>query len=143
MRSSLYQRILVLLDGTVTGERALGWVRHLARGTGSVVHLLMATEPASSLRDGHRVVAFVDQLEDAARASALTYLDRVATTLREDGLVVETHALTGRPLEVVGATVDALAVDLTVLSVTAFPTDILRTARVPVLVAGPGCLRSA
>jgi nucleotide-binding universal stress UspA family protein len=143
MRSSSYQRILVLLDGTVTGERALGWVRQLARGTGSMVHLLMVTEPARSIRDGRRVVAFVDQLDGAARASALAYLDRVATTLREDGLVVETHALTGRPLEVAGATSDALAVDLTVLSVTAFPTDLFRTARRPVLVAGPRCLRSA
>ena len=34
MRSSPYSRLLVLLDGTERGERALAWVRHLARAVG-------------------------------------------------------------------------------------------------------------
>lgn len=143
MRPRPFQRILVLLDGTVTGERGLGWVRPLARGPGTLVHLLMVTEPAKSIRDGRRVVAFVDQLEEAARASALAYLDRVAARLREEGVVVETHALAGRPLDVLWATADSLDADLAVLSVTDLHADIVRTARLPVLVAGRGCLRSA
>ncbi|HUM14767.1 MAG TPA: universal stress protein [Candidatus Nitrosotalea sp.] len=143
MRSTSYRRVLVLLDGSPAGERALRWVRELARGTDCVVHLLMVTNPARSVRDGGRVVAFVDQLEDAARHAALAYLDRAATGLREDGLVVETHALAGRPLEVAWATADALAADLAVLSVTDLPADVARSARLPILVTGPGCLRSA
>jgi hypothetical protein len=88
-------------------------------------------------------VAFVDQLEDAARHTALAYLDRVATGLREDGLLVETHALAAQTLEVTWAIADALAADLAVLTVTDLPADVVRSARLPILVTGPGCLRSA
>jgi hypothetical protein len=91
MRSTLYRCVLVLLDGTARSERGLGWVRRLALGTGSVVHLLMVTKPGRTVRDGDHVLAFVDQVEDAARGSAQVYLDCVASDLREDGLVVETH----------------------------------------------------
>jgi nucleotide-binding universal stress UspA family protein len=56
MRSSPYSRLLVLLDGTERGERALAWVRHLARGPGSVVHLLMVEPAARALRAGGRTV---------------------------------------------------------------------------------------
>ena len=69
MRSSAYRRLLVLLDGAERGERALTWARHLVRGPGSAVHLLMIEPAARMLRVGGRTVAFVDQLEDAARAA--------------------------------------------------------------------------
>ena len=133
----------MLLDGTHAGERGLQWVRALTRGTHALVHLLMVTRPARAVRQGSRVVAFVDQLEDGERHAALFYLGRVAGELRDEGLAVEVHALTGRPLDVTWATADVLNADLVALSITDIPTDVARSAPVPVLVAGPACLRSA
>lgn len=68
-----------------------------------------------SVREDLRVIAFADQVEDAARASASAYLARVATQVREDGLSVATHVRIGDTVEAVRA----------------------------VLVAGPRCRRSA
>ena len=143
MRQTVYRRILVLLDGTQAGERGLQWVRVLTRGTHALVHLLMVTQPSRAVRQGPSVVAFVDQLEDAARDAALFYLGRVAGELRDDGLAVEVHALTGRPLHVAWATAAALDADLVVLGIGDIPFDVVRSAPVPVLLAGPACLRSA
>jgi len=143
MRQTAYRRILVLLDGTHAGERCLQWVRALTRGTDALVHLLMVTRPARAVRQGSRVVAFVDQLEDGERHAARFYLGRVAGELRDEGLAVEVHARTGRPLDVAWATADLLNADLVILSITDIPADVVRSAPVPVLVAGPACLRSA
>jgi nucleotide-binding universal stress UspA family protein len=118
-------------------------VRALTRGTDARVHLLMVTRPARAVRQGETLVAFVDQLEDGERHGALFYLERVAGELRDEGLAVEVHARTGRPLEVAWATADALKADLVVLSLTDIPTEVLRSAPVPVLMAGPESLRSA
>lgn len=147
MRPSAYQRILVLLDGNVAGERGLAWARRLAHGPDSVIHLLMVEPPARSVREGSRVIAFADQMEDAARASALAYLERVAIGLREDGLTVETHVRIGNPGPVVRAAIGETAADVAVLSPSGpdrLTRDLLlRAASVPVLVAGPRCRRSA
>lgn len=89
MRQSVYQSILVLLDGRATGERGLAWARQLAHGPLSIIHLLVVEPPARSVREGSRVIVFADQMEDAVRASALAYLERVAIPLREDGHTVD------------------------------------------------------
>jgi nucleotide-binding universal stress UspA family protein len=143
MRQIAYRRILVLLDATDAGERGLHWVRALTRGTDALVQLLMVTRPARAVRQGPRIVTFVDQLEGGERAAALFYLGRVAGELRDEGLAVEIHARTGRPLDVAWGTAEALSADLVVLSITDIPADVVRSAPVPVLVAGPACLRSA
>jgi nucleotide-binding universal stress UspA family protein len=103
----------------------------------------MVTRPARAVRQGPRIVTFVDQLEGGERAAALFYLGRVAGELRDEGLAVEIHARTGRPLDVAWGTAEALSADLVVLSITDIPADVVRSAPVPVLVAGPACLRSA
>ena|GEM_PF-5190862 len=143
MRQTTYRRIPVLLDGTQAGARGLQWVRALTRGTDARVHLLMVTRPSRAVRQGPTVVGFVDQLEDAARGASLFYLGRVAGELRDDGLAVEVHAGTERPLEVAWATADVLRADLVVLTIGDIPFDAVRAAPVPVRVAGPACLRSA
>jgi len=128
MRSSPYSRLLVLLDGTERGERALAWARHLARGPGSVVHLLMVAPAARALRAGGRTVAFVDQLEDGARAAAHAYLGPVAARLREDG---------------VRAVIQELDADVLVLTDGVAPLLPLHVAPIPVLMSGPRSRRSA
>ena len=140
MRSSPYRRVLVVLDGTDRGERPLAWVRHLA-GPGGILHLLIVEPPARSVRVDGRTVAFVDQLEDAARAAARAYLEPVASRLREDGLAVRTHVCVGDPARIVPAAVDELTPDLLVLTSGAPPAP--STCPIPVLTSGPRCRRSA
>jgi nucleotide-binding universal stress UspA family protein len=144
MRSSAYRRLLVLLDGTERGERALTWARHLVRGPGSAVHLLMIEPAARMLRVGGRTVAFVDQLEDAARAAARAYLASVAGRLREDGMTVWTHVRFGAPSPVTRAVIQELDADVLVVTdgVIRRPDD-LGAVPIPVLTSGPRCLRSA
>ena len=143
MRSSPYSRLLVLLDGTERGERALAWARHLARGPGSVVHLLMIAPGARALRAGGRTVAFVDQLEDGARAAAHAYLGPVAARLREDGVTVWTHVRVGRLAPVVRAVIQELDADVLVLTDGVAPLLPLHVAPIPVLMSGPRSRRSA
>src|ERR1700737_3947903 len=116
MRSSPYRRVLVVLDGTDRGERPLAWVRHLA-GPGGMLHLLIVAPPARSVRVDGRAVAFVDQLEDSARAA-------------------------GRATPMVPAAVDELEADLLVLTSGA-PPRAPATLPIPELTSGPRCRRSA
>jgi len=143
MRSSTYRRLLVLLDGTERGERALTWARDLARGPGSAVHLLMIEPAARVLCVGGRTVAFVDQLEDAARAAARVYLAAVAARLREDGVTVWTHVRVGAPAPVTRAVIEELDADVLVLTDGVTRYQDLGAIPVPVLTSGPRCLRSA
>jgi len=141
MRSSPYRRVLVVLDGTDRGERPLAWVRHVA-GLGGILHLLIVEPPARSVRVDGRSVAFVDQLEDSARAAARAYLEPVASRLREDGLAVQTHVCVGDPARIVPAAIDELEADLLVLTSGA-PPRVPFTLPIPVLTSGPRCRRSA
>jgi nucleotide-binding universal stress UspA family protein len=144
MRSSAYRRLLVLLDGTERGERALTWARHLARGPGSALHLLIIEPAARVLSAGGRTVAFVDQLEDAARAAARAYLASVAARLREDGMTVWTHVRFGAPAPVTRAVIQELDADALVLTDGVIRhRDDLGAVPVPVLTSGPRCMRSA
>lgn len=143
MRSSAYRRLVVLLDGTERGERALTWARHLARGPGSAVHLLMIEPAARVVRVGGRTVAFVDQLEDAARAAARAYLAPVAAGLREDGVAVWTHVRVGAPAPVIRAVIEELDADVLVLTDGMTRYQDLGAIPVPVLTSSPRCLRSA
>lgn len=143
MRSSPYSRLLVLLDGTERGERAVAWVRHLARGPGSVVHLLMIEPAARVIRVDGRTVAFVDQIEDGARAAARAYLAPVATRLREDGATVWTHVRVGAPAPVARAVIEELDADVLVLSDGLARRLRLHPAPIPMLTSGPRCRRSA
>lgn len=143
MRSSSYRRLLVLLDGTERGERALAWARHLARGPGSVVHLLIVAPAARALSAGGRTVAFVDQLEDGARAAAHAYLGPVAARLREDGVTVWTHVRVGGLTQVTRAVIEELEADVLVLTDGGAPLLPLHAAPIPVLISGPRSRRSA
>ena len=143
----MYQRILVLLDGSRSAERGLGWARQLARGPDGSLHLLMIEHPGRVIRDGSRVIAFADQVEDAARASATAYLEGVATRLREDGLSVATHVRIGNTIPVIRTVIEEAMAHLVVFTpsgATGLARDFLRrSVPVPVLVAGSRCQRSA
>jgi nucleotide-binding universal stress UspA family protein len=92
---------------------------------------------------GGRTVAFVDQLEDAARAAARLYLAPVAARLREDGVTVWTHVRVGAPAPVIRAVIEELDADVLVLTDGVTRYQDLGAIPVPVLTSGPRCLRSA
>ena len=142
MRTSPYRRILVPLDGTERGERVLAWVRHLAGGSSDRIHLLMVEPAARAVAVAGHAVAFVDQLEESARASARAYLEPVASRLREDGLTVQTYVCFGDARGIVRAAIEELRADLLVLSDDALRRD-LGVVSIPVLTSGPRCRRSA
>ncbi len=141
----MYERIVVLLDETARGEQALGWVRYLAGGSDSVVHLLCVCPAAAMVQAGGRVVAFADQLEDAARARVLSYLEPIAAVLREDGRRVVTHIQFGAARAAIATAVAQLSADLVVTSAghVGAVRRVLRHTAVPVLAIGLGCRRSA
>ena len=141
MRTSPYHRILVLLDGTERAERVFTWVRHLA-GWSDRVHLLTVEPAPRAVAVAGRAVAFVDQLEESARASARAYLEPLASRLREDGLAVQTYVCFGDASGVVRAAIEELRADLLVLSDDRVHRD-LGVVPIPVLTSGPRCRRSA
>jgi nucleotide-binding universal stress UspA family protein len=88
-------------------------------------------------------VAFVDQLEDGARAAAQAYLAPVAARLREDGVTVRTHVRVGGRAQVTRAVIEELDADVLVLTDGAARQLPLQAAPVPVLMSGPRCWRFA
>ncbi len=142
MRSSPYPRILVLLDGTERAERVLAWVRHLARGASDRIYLLRVEPAARAVAVAGRAVAFVDQLEESARAAAHASLEPLALRLREDGLTVQIYVCFGDTGRLVRAAIEELRADLLVLSDDAVRRD-LAAVPIPVLTSGPRCRRSA
>ena len=131
------QRIVVVLDGSEDSERGLGWARLLARRSDSAVHLLLIQPPAALRVAGH-VVAFADEVEEAARVSARAYLESAAARLREHGLRVETDLRFGCAPDVVRAAVADTDADIVVAGSadSVALRGALRTAPVPVLVTG-------
>lgn len=145
MRSTTPQRIVVLLDGTEDSERGLVWVRQLARGSDSAVHLLLIQPPGAIGRAGNRMLGSADRLEDAARTRAPAYLESAAARLREDGLTVVTDVRSGRSPHAIHAAIAEMGADIVVAG--AADSDalrgVLRAAPVPVLVTGHECPRPA
>ena len=142
MRSSPYRRILVQLDGTPRAERFLAWVRHLARASSTQIYLLMITPGARAVAVAGHAVAFVDQLEESARAEARAYLEPLAARLREEGLTVHTYVCIGEATGITRAAIEELRADLLVVSDDALRRR-LGVVPIPVLTSGPRCRRSA
>ena len=149
----MYKCILVVLDGTLGAERALAWVRQLARCSHAGVHLLMVHPPAKTVISGGHTVAYAHQIDESVRSESLAYLEHVAAELRADGITVRTDARVGGA-EAVRATAREIGADLIAIAPTpprglrrllalGFTPRILREPPGPVLVAGPRSLRSA
>lgn len=86
----MFTRIIVPLDGSEYGERALQYVQELAMIAGAHVSLLFVIGSAAA-QSGPDV-------PDLERRRALAYLEVHAQVLREDGLQsVETYVRSGEP----------------------------------------------
>jgi len=96
----MYKKILVPLDGSELAECALSHVRAIATGCRvPEVVLLGVVEPISQ----PVYAAFGDEqvrdIQKATQAYANDYLLKVAGGLKEDGIVVQTVVVSGRPAE--------------------------------------------
>jgi len=78
----MVQQILVPLDGSDRGERALPVAARLAEATGATLHLVRVVEPpAISTAALYTPVNLYDDLMASERGEAAAYLDRAAASL--------------------------------------------------------------
>jgi len=108
----MYTHILVPLDGSPGPERILPWLRPLVLQSRGIVRLLMVLPPAKPVAVEHRVVAYVDQVEDDAWGRANAYLCRVAAPLLGDGIPVAVELRFGKFVETILAAVEECGADL-------------------------------
>jgi len=100
-RGSMFEDVLVVLDGRAPAERIVGWIRRLSRASGARVHLLAVREIESGVWRGTRPVAFASQLEDTVRLECLAYLEGIATRLENAGIQVSTNVRFGSSIDAV------------------------------------------
>ena len=92
----MYKRILVPLDGSKLAEQALPHAASHAAQFGAEITLLMVLGPLlpETGLAGRKVVR---SAEAASARLAQSYLDNVASGLREQGLPIETQTVEGKP----------------------------------------------
>ncbi|HTU16966.1 MAG TPA: universal stress protein [Gemmataceae bacterium] len=86
------RNLLVALDGTPAAEQILEPVATLAKLLGATCTLLRVVPPAGDSAAAHETAVTTTQA-DALRAEAHIYLKRVATLLRDRGILVQTSIL--------------------------------------------------
>jgi nucleotide-binding universal stress UspA family protein len=105
------KRILVPLDGSLTGEWVLPLVAEAARGGGATVRLLqVAPIPDNVVSTQGHVIAYSDQEMARQEAEALDYLRMLEA--RFDGIPVECRVRFGDPVETILQEADAFSADL-------------------------------
>lgn len=117
----MFEKIMVPLDGSELAERALPLATTLAKQGGGT--LLLLRVPVFDLQDSLLPVVTEHYdarwreytLEDAMRAAG-AYLDRLAASLRERGIVVQTRVAEGDPAGIIIDMAQTEKVDLIVMS---------------------------
>ncbi len=148
----MYKKILVPLDGSPFAEAVLPHVRELAQCTGAEIVLLRVAMrwmydyampapllPGTTLNESEQ--------EPAA------YLERVAADLRAAGFMVTTEVCAGPVAETILEYAEGIHVDLIAMSthgrsglarwfIGSVADKVVRAAKLPVLLARPGQLKS-
>ena len=143
------RRILVPLDGSEYGERALGWATALAGDTVDLV-LLEVTPPTAGVRDfTGKVVSSSEDISSGYREMATKQLDEVRARWFPDRENVTLVVAEGDPTEQILAAAHQHHADLVVMSsrgrgaIGRFASGsvadrVVRHAPLPVCVVGPG-----
>lgn len=93
----MYTRIVVPLDGSQLAEQVLPYARLLARALHARIELLRVFEPVSlSLVDPDHGL-FLDRIVESLRIQGQDYLEKIAATLRKEGLTVTLAVHEGSP----------------------------------------------
>jgi nucleotide-binding universal stress UspA family protein len=105
----MYERILVALDGSPVAEQILPHVEALAEKFGSTLVLARAIMPAAQVAALIEPSAgglaldpeLIDETIHAEEQEASSYLEHVASALRQRGLEVKTELLQGAAVEAI------------------------------------------
>ena len=123
----MFANILVPLDGSALGERALPMAQHLARSSATSLHLLQVISLRPELEalrgSGSESVTVLEMAQDAARrfievqtARGKEYLESLAVQLQKAGINVTTVIREGAADENIVEYAKAQEIDLIVMS---------------------------
>ncbi len=108
----MFKNILVPLDGSEYGDRAIGYARELASIAGATVHLISVVQGADSPPNADSVAP-----DDNLGKGWLAYLEERAAELREGGVAdVDTAVRFGDPARLIAETARSLQADLVIMS---------------------------
>ena len=108
----MFSHLLVPLDGSEYGARALAYAEGLAKETGAKISLLTVL-----LRPASEDAPHVPKLDEQSRKFAEGHLDQTAATVRERGPAPVSTAVTlGEPAERITEYARSQGVDLIVMS---------------------------
>jgi nucleotide-binding universal stress UspA family protein len=147
----MYRKILAPLDGSPLAECTIEHVKEIARGcrVPEVVFLFVVDVARNAYWAAELPNAdLLNRAEEAQKAGAETYLAKVVTAVKKDGLEAKAVVIEGTPADAIIDYAQKNAVDLIVMSthgrsgVSRFAmgsvTDkVIRTAAAPVLVVTP------
>jgi nucleotide-binding universal stress UspA family protein len=140
--------VLVPLDGSETGERALPWAKAIA-GTAADIVLMEVTPVASTIRSfGGQVIGTAETIQEGYRQMAESQLNDAVAKWFDEGARVSTVIATGDPGEQILAVAEEKNADLIVMSshgrgaigrfVSGSVADrVVRHAPLPVMIVGP------
>lgn len=114
----MFDRIMVLLDGSPAAERALPYAEHLAATAGGALHLARVVELPAAVRSqplGAPVNVY-EPVIAAQRQEATAYLERVSARLTGTGRAVRIRLLDGDPATAVLDYARAEGIDVVVLT---------------------------
>ena len=100
----MYKRILLPLDGSAMSEQALPIaVNHVKCFKSELVLFRVISPLTKSYRTGMATVSAIERAEEQLRVMTNDYLEKIATSLREDGLEVSVVTRIGVPYkEIIG-----------------------------------------
>jgi nucleotide-binding universal stress UspA family protein len=113
----MYKKILVPLDGSELSETSLSHVLSIMEcGNPPAVVLFRAREPMDNGARQRLSAELARQLDEAYHEELTEYLDKVAATLKEQGITAETVAVAGSPAESILDYAQQNDVDIIVMS---------------------------
>jgi len=146
----MINRILVPLDGSRMSERALDVAIELAGGLNSTIVALRVVEPAIGSAD---LPNAPDPLLAAQKSEAETYVAQVCDRLTVLGIDADCHVFVGDVARHIIRFAEFVQCDLVVMSshglgdggwhvLGSVAQKVLHTARLPVMIVGPGTLET-
>lgn len=109
------ERILVALDGSIRSEFVLPYARYLAILFHSELILLSVPE-VPEVKDYRAAADVVEQLRKKAEVNMQKFLDAIARSLREDGIVVRTMVSGNRPAATIVEVAESIDADLVMIT---------------------------
>jgi nucleotide-binding universal stress UspA family protein len=113
----MFDSMVVGTDGSDTAKEAVRQATDLAKSIGATIHLVSAYEPVPEgrLREERQQVPDDLQWMVNPREDVASTLDEAAGAIREDGVVVETHAREGDPADAILDVAEEKGADLIVV----------------------------